>query len=836
MSQFLTEAPVQPPVTGQSTVEKSTVDSCLCSHCGTACDSRAIPEQDQIFCCQGCQAVYHLLQQNGLSDYYSIDDDARIPIPRRDRDHSFEYLDKPETRAQLIDYNDGQTARIRLHIPAIHCAACVWLLEHLYQINPNIGESRVNLLTKELSISFDEQALQLSGLIEQLHALGYPPDLQLNQLKEDSKPSKQLSRLTLQIGVAGFCFGNIMLLSFPHYLGLTESSGQEIDTLTSYLPPLLTLPILLFSASDYWSGALRNLKHRYISIEVPIVMGLVALFVESTYQTFGAGAPGYWDSLAGLVFFLLCGKAFKQRTLDHLSFDRDFRAFFPLSVLRYQEGVLESVAISEIKEGDQLRIRNQELIPTDAILTSEKGAIDYSFVTGEADPVQLKKGATVYAGGKNLGPTIKLNTSKPISESYLTSLWNHHVFQEDSEREFRNLTDHFSQYFTLSILLIAFSSAFYWWFNDPSQSLRTFASVLIVACPCALALAAPFASGTALRMLTGASIHLKNTRVIEQLARISTIVFDKTGTLTHTKARSTKFEGRPLSPAERKSVACIARHSAHPLSITLHQHLDDEQEWGTASNYQEVEGKGVRGEIDSTPIIYGSPSWLRECGISGLANDADPRAGIYLAINGLFRGCFRITPRYRRGIRELMTLLAAKYDLKLASGDSDRDQNTIRAYFGKKAELSFNQNPYSKLQLIEKLQSDMAQVMFVGDGLNDAGALRQANVGIAITEDTSHFSPASDVIISARSLGYLPQLLQYSKATVSIIKISFALSLAYNLVGITLAASGRLTPLLAAILMPLSSVTIIAFSTSATAWVAKRLNLPIDQGHDTENQ
>ena len=815
-------------------MEDPTVDSLLCSHCGTACSSTVISEHPHVFCCHGCQSVHHLLHENGLSNYYHIDEKAQIPIPKRDQHRSFEYLDKLEIRSRLIDFSDGHIARIRLHIPSIHCAACVWLLEHLYQLNPNIGESQVNLITKELSLSFDERTLKLSALIEQLHTIGYPPDLQLNQLSNPSKPAASLSRLTLQIGVAGFCFGNIMLLSFPHYLGLTESSGQEIDTLASYLPPLLTLPILLFSALDYWTAALRNIKQRHISIDVPIVMGIIALFLESSYLTFGSGNPGYWDSLAGLIFFLLCGKAFKQRTLDHLSFDRDFRAFFPLSVLRHHENGFASVAISEIKQGDQLQIRNQELIPADAILKSKSAAIDYSFVTGEADPVQLSADETVYAGGKNLGPTIELETSKPVSESYLTSLWNHHVFHENPTFEFRNLTDRFSQYFTLSILGIALVSACYWGLSDPSQSLRVFASVLIVACPCALALAAPFASGTALRFLGNASIHLKNTRVVEQLARISTIVFDKTGTLTHAQARSTEFSGAPLSQTERHAITSIARHSAHPLSITLHEFLGNDQEAEEPTAYQELEGKGVSGEIDSTTVIYGSQDWLRERGIPGMENASSQ--GIHLAINGLYRGCFRIRPRYRRGIRELMTQLKDNFELRLASGDTNRDQNTIRAFFGKKAELSFNQNPYSKLQLIEELQRNRAHVMFVGDGLNDAGALKQANVGIAVTENTSHFSPASDVIVSAPSLARLPQLLQYSKATVAIIKISFVLSLAYNLIGVTLAATGKLTPLLAAILMPLSSITIIAFSTSATAWMAGRLNLTRNQALESEEQ
>jgi len=818
--------------TTESAAVSPGADEPVCFHCGTPCGGAAVWHAGQAFCCHGCRTVFELLAESGLGHFYDLGKQAGIRIKTATREDQFRHLDDPVVRERLVDFADDRTCRVTLRIPAIHCVACVWLLENLFRLHSAIGRTEVNFPRREAAVTFDPARLKLSGLVALLSSLGYEPVFNLADLGTSPAPSVP-RRLWLQLGVAGFAFGNVMMLSLPGYLGMESAGNPALARFLGIVSLGLALPVVFYSAADYWRSAWQCLRQRTLTIELPLAIGMAALFGQSLYEIARGLGPGYLDSLTGLVFFLLCGRLFQQKTYDRLSFDRDYQSFFPLSVVRQTAQGETTVALARLRVGDRLRLRHGELIPADARLVSGPALIDYSFVTGESEPVARQPGDYLYAGGQQTGAAIVVEIVKPVSQSYLTSLWSHAAFTKTRTPTLQSLTNRLSRGFVVGLAAVALSTAAYWALTNPALTWWTFTAVLIVACPCALALAAPFALGTAQRWLARQNVFLKNPQVLETLARVEAIVFDKTGTLTAPRQAAVTWTGGQLSVDEAADVAALAGHSTHPLAREISEAWKarrtgngGEPETGPLTDFQEHPGRGLAGRRRHRRIQLGSARWLREWGVTVPSDfpetEAPAGATVHCALDGVYRGHYRIVSRLRPQTDDLIGGLAPRFDLALLSGDNERERQTFRALFGERAGLHFNQTPLGKLDFIRRLQQTGKTTMMVGDGLNDAGALRQSDVGVAVVEQIGAFSPASDVILEASQVGRLPALLRFARLAVGVVYVSFGLSVIYNGVGISFAARGVLSPLVAAVLMPLSSVSVVAFACGATIWAARR--------------
>ncbi len=789
----------------------------FCIHCGEDCGKSPVMLNDKPFCCNGCKTVYQILNQKELGTYYKIEPMSGIKLETEERSEKYNYLDLPEIREKLLDFSDGNISKVSFFIPAIHCASCLWLLENLHSLNDGVNNSQVNFPQKRVTIRYNEEKISLRQLVELLASIHYVPDISLKDIDEKKQGSNN-HRLLLKLGVAGFSFMNTMMYSFPEYLPGGELLEQEFKTLFAYLSFLLALPVVFFCASDYFLSAFKALKHKMINIDLPIAIGIITLFLQSSWDVFSGNGIGYLDSLAGLLFFLLLGKWYQSKTYQALSFERDYKSYFPVAVnLIDQKGMEKSIALANLKQGNHILIRNRELIPADSILIKGKANIDYSFVSGESIPVRRNEGDFIYAGGKQIGSSIELKVEKEVEQSYLTQLWNQDQSKHQSPSILDNLINTISKYFTIAILSIAAISGIVWSFFDYHTAIYAFTSVLIIACPCALAMSLPFTFGTSLRQFGKRNFYLKNTLVIENLYKTNTIVFDKTGTITAGNKMEVNFVGSTLDESELIAIKSVVKHSTHPLSIAIADYLEDIK-LIDCENFKEIPGLGIRGEVHKSLILVGSSRF-----ISGKELPEDSLiTRVYISIDGKIKGNYTIRNHYRDGLQVLVKKLTNHYELHLLSGDNEAEKDRLQKIFGSSSNLHFNQSPEDKLLYIRNLKNQGKEVLMIGDGLNDAGALHESHAGITIADDIYQFSPACEGILGAKDFKHLYEFLRFTNKSMSILKLSFVLSFLYNIVGLTIAVQGILSPIIAAIIMPLSSISVVAFASLSINLLAKK--------------
>jgi len=778
-----------------------------CIHCGADCGNSPIMWEEKPFCCHGCKSVFQILNKNKMDQYYHIQPMSGIRIETGKPTKQFAFLDNEEIGDKLLTFNDGNTSRVKLFLPGIHCASCIWLLEHLNTLHNGIVYSNVNFPRKEVYITFKNHEITLRQIAELLSAIHYVPEITLDQL-EEKKQSPTNRGLLIKIGISSFSFLNIMMYSFPEYLPGGHLLEQEFKNVFGWLSFILILPVVFYSASDYYLSAWKGLRYGIISIDLPITLGIIALFLQSSYEVFTGNGIGYMDSLAGLLFFLLIGKWYQGKTYEALSFERDYKSYFPVAVTLIRDEQEEIIPIKNLKTGDRILVRNMELIPADARITSGNGNIDYSFVTGEAIPVPRREGEFIFAGGRQVGSSIELTVEKEVEQSYLTQLWNQKT-QKDELTVLKNTINNVSQYFTAAVLFIAFISFFYWLKADGlGIAVYVFSSVLIIACPCALALTVPFTFGSTMRVFGRAGFYLKNTEVIEQLHRASTIVFDKTGTITLNRKVSIEFHGDDLSPEDKQAIRSAVRQSSHPLSAAINDYLSAHQAISPES-FDEIPGMGISAMVNGIRINAGSKEFVQ-----GIAeNDATTESRVYISIHKEQKGYYSIRNSYRDGLQEVISRLGQQYDLHLISGDNDSEKDNLRKIFGTDSRLHFNQTPTDKKEFVNALKSQGKKVLMVGDGLNDAGALAESHAGISIADDVFSFSPACDAILEASRFNQLDRFLLFTRNSFRVIRASFAISFFYNVIGLSFAVSAMLSPLIAAILMPVSSISVVAFAT-----------------------
>ena len=792
-----------------------------CYHCGEDCPDNDLYFDEKYFCCHGCQTVYELLNQTGLCTYYDLNDHAGINRREITRSNKFSFLDDAAVANSLIQFRSEGQAHVTFYIPIIHCSSCVYLLENLHRIAPGIVRTDIQFLKKEVRIIFGENKISLRKVVETLASVGYEPHISLNQT--GNKKSQTDRSLIYRLGVAGFCFGNVMLLSFPEYFASNTSQEQYLGNIFRYLNVALSIPVFFYSANIFFISAWKGIKHKHLNIDFPVALAILVTFVRSLVEVFSSTGGGYFDSMTGIVFYMLIGRVLQDKTYGQLSFERDYTDYFPIAAtVIAKDGTEVPTQLNNLKTGDTIRVHDNELVTADGILLTGKAQIDYSFVTGESVPVEKKIGELIYAGGRQLGGAIEILTMKEVAQSYLTSLWNREarIKNNKNDNERKSFVHKLARNFTWIVLAIAFSAATWWWFNDPSKIWPSVTAVLIIACPCGLLLTSTFTNGYLIRILGRNGLYLRNAHVIEPFGKLNHIVFDKTGTLTSSGSIVAHFYGSQLTLEEKSWINSVAVPTTHSLSKPLRKILATSTSY-PVKDFKEHPGLGAEGYVQGHHVKIGSLSFMNknpiETSVKGTA--------LVVEIDNVEKGIFVLQQSLRTGIKEMLIRLQKKIGISLLSGDEPYQLNYFKEMIGEKANILFRQKPVDKLNYVEQLQAVGHVVGMTGDGLNDAGALRQSDVGICIAEDTNNFTPAGDAILEGKKLHLLDKLIALCRNGKAIIKICFGFSVIYNVVGIWFAVQGILSPLIAAILMPASTLTIVLLTFLLSNGMARKLGL-----------
>lgn len=762
--------------------------------------------------------VYEILNQNDLCTYYDLNSNPGITQKIKVRADKFSFLDDAQIVQKLVQFTDGKQTHVSFYLPQMHCSSCLWLLENLHRIANGVVSSRVNFARKEAFVVFNNNQTTLRKVVEGLTSIGYEPHISLQDMGSVKPPSYNRTRL-LKIGIAGFCFANIMMMSLPEYFAIGGYMLEQVGAAFRYINFILALPVFFYCSTEFFVSAWQGLKNRYLNIDAPIALAVLITFGRSLYEVFVLNSGGYFDSMSGIVFFMLVGRWAQDKTQRAIAFDRDFKSFFPIAVNVQKGTEVVPTLIENLKENDIIEVYDNELIPADAILSKGKAEIDYSFVSGESLPVVKEVGEIIYAGGKQLGEKLELVVVKKVSQSYLTNLWNKDVFKE--EKKEAGFLHNLSNYFTAIVFVISVIAAIYWLNKGETTTMwNALTTILIIACPCALLLSSTFTNGNVLRVLSKNKLYLRHPNVIGDIAEIDHIVFDKTGTLTQSKKLQVEYRGRPISEKNKILLASLLSQSTHPLSKAVFNHLSVKHTI-PVTHFKNITGQGVEGWIEETYVKAGSREF-----VSGDKTSAAQGSVVSIKIDHEVVGEYVISNKYRIGIEEVIDNLKKDYTISILSGDNDAEAENLKKLLKNGSELLFNRSPEEKLEYIKYLREVKNQkVMMIGDGLNDAGALKQSNVGLAVTEESNNFTPASDGIFHSSYFGNLHQLLQFARSGRNIILYSFVVSIIYNIIGLYFAVQGLLAPVIAAILMPASSISIILLTYGLSEWKARRMGM-----------
>lgn len=794
----------------------------MCTHCGLPVPAGLVdpdPAAETQFCCHGCRGAYALIQQLGLKEYYRVREcvpaiDAPIPVsPRRE---SFEHFDDPTfLDMYATTQTDGMSA-LTLVVEGMHCAACIWLIERLPRVARGVVESRVDFRRRQVRLVWDASQQSLSSIASVLDELGYTPHPASQRGRQEARRSEDRAML-IRIGVAGACAGNAMLLSVALYAGLFEGMATEFEQLFRWSSMVIGIVALAWPGQLFFRGALSALRARTLNMDVPIALGLLAGGGTGVANTVLARGEIYFDSVTALVFLLLIGRWIQHRQQRSAADAVELLfSLTPGDVRVVRDGTTRQVPLEAVECDEEIEVRPGERIPVDACITRGTTTLDLSLLSGESRPITAETGEQIFAGSINLSRTIRAHVTATGQETRVARIMQ--LVEEASQRKPRivQAADRIARWFVAAVLCVAGACALAWWFIDASRISEVTTSLLIVTCPCALGLATPLAIDAALGQAARRGILIKGGDVIEALSRPARLLLDKTGTLTEGVMRVAWWQG---TEEARVFAAAAEAHSMHPTAEALRRAVTAPVP--EATMIEEVIGGGVRAMIRGHQVVVGSRVFVMDEGIpipSTLAQSEHElllqgMTPTFVCIDGEVAGLAGLGDPIREDAHRAVTELTDRgWRPGIVSGDHPEIVSLVARRLGIAPEASIGgATPEEKLAIVRE-SAERESTVIVGDGVNDAAAIAGATVGIAAHAGAEASLAAADVYLSRPGLGALVALTDGARRTVGVIRRNLAISLGYNVIFASLAVCGLITPLLAAVLMPISSLTVITLS------------------------
>lgn len=796
-----------------------------CFHCGLAINANNYFHSElagtiRQFCCIGCKSVCEAIFSAGLQGYYQRTPQGIVLSPPPPPPADMEMYDLQEVQHEFMTRR-GDLSDIHLLVEGIHCAACVWLIERAMQRIPGVASAHVNLATKRLHLTWDNSRHKLSDLLRTLSKIGYAavpydPESAEGMIKKINRA------LLFRLFFAGFTMMNMMLVSIALYSG---ANHDEFRNFFHWVGFALATPTLLYSGFPFYRGAWGGLRAGRLTMDLPIALGLSVTYCYSLYVTFGSSKVGevYFDTVTNLIFVILVGR-YLEGMFRHqaVSATKRLMELQPrvATVLHGQEEKM--TPIRGVKTGERVLVKPGYKVPVDGIVIEGQSSVDESMLSGESSPVSKSAGSNVIAGTLNTSGMLIVEVGATLQDTVLAKIIHLVETAQSSKAPIQRLADAIVPWFVLATLLCAALTFFWWNAHNFELALMAATSVLIITCPCALGMATPMSIAVASGLAAKHGILIKNGLVLEKLSKVTHFVFDKTGTLTEGRMRVSHILAGANTSVENILIlaAAVERYAEHGVALAIVREAEARKlsykELGV-SEFQTVAGLGVTARINGQTILLGSAQWLLhnqialDARICGQAEMLEQQAMtcVHCAIAGQHAAALMLADKLRTDAQGLVDVLRRQnIAMTLLSGDRTVVAEAVAAQLGG-MEVIAEVLPQDKERVIRELQQHGAIVAMVGDGINDAPALIRADVGIALGSGTDVSVESADIVLMHNELDKVRVATLLSRRTLRAIKQNIGLSFVYNAIMVPLAMMAKVTPLVAAITMPISSLAVI---------------------------